>query len=259
MRSVVTGCLFYLLPFLSYATIAGQSNAAIDSMARASYHAGHFMEASEDWKSLARSGIMNANLYYNIGRAESELGHIADAISWYEKSLRLLPFNKEVKLALEMERNKISKAVIPVKPFFISTWWKNFISAMRPGNWAVLGFLLWLITLLVWFKQMKVLKLTWMKLSGKPWIYGLAGVVIMCIALGSYRQLYRMNEAIIYKACEMKQGPASQSPQQRILEIGEKVKIVDELPGWYKVNLVNLDEGWIETGCLKRIDLREYQ
>ena len=258
MRSEAFWLLVFILFLISSASIEGQSHAKTDSLAKSAFDAGDFNTASEYWKSLARSGIMSASLYYNIGRAESELGHIPEAMTWYEKSHRLHPFGDDARKAIEIERNKLSQPVIPVKPFFLNTWLRNFLGALRPGCWVVLGFIFLMVTLIIWYQELNIFKFFRISIPGKLWIYGLAGAAIMGMAFCSYRQLYRTNEAILYKVCEMKQGPAMQSPQHRMLDMGEKVKIIDELPGWNKIRLLNLDEGWIEAGCLKRIDLRDH-
>ncbi|MEO6130579.1 MAG: SH3 domain-containing protein, partial [Saprospiraceae bacterium] len=64
----------------------------------------------------------------------------------------------------------------------------------------------------------------------------------------------RIDEAIVMNICESRQAASAESPVSRILYPGEKVRITDQISGWKKVSLLNLDEGWMNVDCLTSID-----
>lgn len=81
-----------------------------------------------------------------------------------------------------------------------------------------------------------------------------SGILFLLLALLSYRQIHRKNEAVVFTACEMYQGPSIQSPLVRTIYPGEKVIIKDKLSGWKKITLLNLDQGWIRNECIRIIE-----
>ena len=91
---------------------------------------GHFeeeeyAEAVGLWYQMVASGNTSAELYYNIGLAESSLNQRAKAMLAFEQALRIKPGNSAVKEAIEVEREMIFEAAIPVRPFFLKEWYKQ--------------------------------------------------------------------------------------------------------------------------------------
>ena len=55
------------------------------------YGAGDFKESARVFQSLADRGIQNGKLYYNLGNAYLKLEDLGRAILWYERALRRMP------------------------------------------------------------------------------------------------------------------------------------------------------------------------
>jgi len=249
--------IIILLNLILVIPVTGKPFKELNEQARKAYELGQYNEALTFWKEIYTSGNSDPDVMYNIGLCESMLGNLPSAILFFEKSIRHKPFDQEIKLAIRRERTKIENAVIPVRPFFLLEWSKGLLAFLRPGTWALIGLFLLLISLLKWLTENRLVKYERFYIPGKFWAYSIAGLIFVMISIFSYSARYRLNEGIIFTSCELNQGPSTQSPIVRLIQPGEKVKIIDEISAWYKVNLLNLDEGWLKKECLEIIDLHE--
>ena len=236
-----------LVFFLSIASMHTNANSSVENdLAMKAYEEANYHEALQHWMVLYRNGNTDPYLFYNMANAASMLGNISEALYYYELALRLKPGNQAIKNAIENERSKIPNSVSTIDTFFLLDWVKRFLSLLRPGIWAYVGLVFLMIALMKWLYQLGIIK--WGKFIsfGGIWSFATIGAVFLWIALLSYRQIYSLDEGILFSSCDLKQGPSIQSPQLRTVHPGEKVKVIDGITGWNKVNLLNLDEGWLK-------------
>ena len=209
-----------------------------------------YSEALDIWYGLVQSGNVGSGVYYNIGVTESLLGKTPEAIIAFEKALRFKPSGKKVNEALAQERKKIEGGVIPVPTFFLKKWIQTGLSFLRPGSWAIMGLIFFLLLIALLIKnnpslsknQYKERRLFLTLLSG--------GILFLSCAGLSYRQIYRSDEAIIVARCIIRQAPSDESPPIREIYPGEKIIMSDQIGNWYQVRLQNLDEGWVKREFL---------
>lgn len=215
-----------------------------------------FQEASAIWYDLVQSGKGTSGVYFNIGLAQSSLGNIPQAMLAFEKALRLEPSNKMIKKAIQLEREKMANAIIPVEPFFLLKWTTGLLAIFRPGYWSFfgLGALIFAVFLHIKRDDLKIKSNPFLQHRAKLMISGL-GLLFILLAFLSYSGLYRTDEAILHLPCEIRQAPSEDSPQLLALNPGEKMIILDQLTGWYRIRLLNIEEGWIKSDCVTRIDL----
>lgn len=219
----------------------------------AAFESGNYEEAFKAWKQIATFNS-DPDLFYNIGNSALLAGDIPEAIYAYEQYLRFCPGDKEVNELITDARKQIENSVVPLPKFFLLQWWNKALVLLRPGLWAILSLCAFSIAVGIWLSRLDRRNyFSFLKNQNIPGFF-IAGVLLLCFALLSYRQIYRENEAIIFTECEMYQGPSSQSPLVRTIHPGEKVIIKDQLSDWKKVHLLNLDQGWIRNECIRIID-----
>jgi tetratricopeptide (TPR) repeat protein len=233
---------------------ASASNQALDSAALF-YNTQQYQKALDIWYGLLEKKQVNAGLYFNIGLAESELGHTALSILAFEQALRLKPLHKEIQLALVEERKRIENAVIPVTPFFLSQWCKGFLTLLHPGIWAFIGLMLLLACILNALAVLKLFPSRFMLNQRKALMLGIGGCLMIIFAILSYHQIHRKGEFIINTMTEIRKAPSDESPVVRPIYAGEKVVIEDQIGDWYQVHLLNLDAGWMKNENLLPIRL----
>lgn len=202
------------------------------------------------WYGMIESGKTSAGIFYNIGLAESQLHSTPKAMLAYEQALRLRPINEGIQSAITEERKKIQDATIPVEPFFLNQWYTALVTFLRPGYWSFLGLGLIGMVILNLVSENKKNKTEARHLHRYQIPLIMLGVLFVLTGGLSFREIYRENEAIIATSCEVRQAPASDSPEIRTLYPGEKITMTDSIGVWYHVQLLNLDAGWLKKDCL---------
>jgi tetratricopeptide (TPR) repeat protein len=250
LSGLICSCLLFAM--CSHGLRAG--DISDERSAAAFYHSQQYQEALDIWKKMV-SQHSYAGIFFNIGLAQSKLGHPAEAIYAFEQASRLRPLKNEYAKAIELERKKLDNAVIPLSPFFLQRWYQGYITLLRPGWWSLMGLILLLLVIVIYLQSIGAWK-------GKPllsrvsirWL-GIAGLFFLASALLSARHFYRTDEAVMMNSCELKQASTHESPTLRQLSAGEKIKIKDKVGDWYYVALLNLDYGWVKGDCFSIITL----
>ena len=212
-------------------------------------------QALSIWYGMIESGKSSTGIFFNIGLAESQLHNTPKAMLAYEKALRLKPMNEAIQSAIIEERKKIQDATIPVAPFFLNEWYKAMMTFLRPGYWSFLGLGLIGIIIMSLLSANKKFKTEERQLRRYKLPLVVLGAFFILSGWLSYREIYRENEAIVAVTCEVRQAPASDSPEARTLYPGEKILMTDRIGEWYHVQLLNLDAGWVKKDCLIAIVL----
>lgn len=97
----------------------------------AAYGAGDFQESARAFQALADRGIQNGKLYYNLGNAYLKLEDLGHAILWYERALRRMPrdpdlrFNYAYALSLTRDAREPDEASFRRILFF----WKYLLAS----------------------------------------------------------------------------------------------------------------------------------
>src|SRR5688572_7002480 len=176
----------FIVAFCAF-QLSAQASGQHDLAAKA-YSEGKYQEAVTLWKELYANGNTDPDLFYNIGNAESMLGNTPEAIYFYEKAYRFKPGNQDINAAIQAERNKIVDSVSTIEMFFLVKWVKTYLSILRPGAWAFLSMLFFLIALLKWLYTIGVIKFNKIVFKGRTLSFVILGVIFLWISLLSYRQ-----------------------------------------------------------------------
>ncbi|MBK9984527.1 MAG: tetratricopeptide repeat protein [Saprospiraceae bacterium] len=252
MKSFLVSIFFVSIACCVHAASASKE---LNTKAALLYSEGKYAEALEIWNGLVSSGNTDPNLYFNIGSAESLLGHVPESILAFEKAKRLKPGDDVISEAIKQERAKIDNAVIPVGSFFLIEGYRDFLAIFRPGGWVLMALLFGIIALWQWLVSIKAVE-NYIHIPGKKyWYCAVTGIFCVLIGFLSYHQLHKDDEAIVMTTCECRKAASAESPINRILNPGEKVRKTDRISDWNKVSLLNLDECWIKTGCLKPVEI----
>lgn len=242
MRLLFVAACMLLSPLVHAAIERDQAKAFFDQK--------EYDKALSIWYGMIDSDKSSAGLFYNIGLAESQLSNTPKAMLGFEKALRLKPSNKAIQSAIAAERKKIQDATIPVEPFFLNEWYKALVTFLRPGYWSFLGLTLIGLSIISLLRATSKFKKEESKIFHYKIPLALLGGCFVLIGWLSYREIYRENEAIIAASCDVRQAPASDSPEIRTLYAGEKITMTDSIGEWYHVQLLNLDAGWLKKECL---------
>lgn len=214
-----------------------------------------YTNAVEHYLQIIDQGYESAELYFNLGNAYFKLDDIPSAILYYEKAKKLDPNEKDINFNLNVANTKIADKIEPVPELFFQRWWRSVYNLFGANAWAkisVIGFILFFI-LLAFYLLSNFLVIR------KVAFY--AGVIIFFLTLFSFTVAYQkyhiiknQKEAIVFTpTITVKSSPNQNSVDLFVIHEGSKVRIIEEVGGWYEIRIANGSVGWLPASSLKTI------
>ncbi len=219
------------------------------------YQQGKISEAVDIYESILRNGYVSGPLYYNLGNAYYRAGNIPRAILNYERALRLMPNDDDLRHNLQLANLMITDKIEPTPRLFLWDYFdavKNAF-ALETVTWiAYAAFVLVIgcvcVVILGGTYQVRKLAL-WG--SAASVLFMLLFVVLFFAKL---KDVNRTNEAVVTSnIVTVKNSPDQKSSDAFVLHGGVKVQIVDQLSDWIKVRLADGKVGWMESKETERI------
>lgn len=219
------------------------------------YSEGNFSGAAEQWEKMVYSGYTSYELFYNLGNAYFKDGSIAAAILYYEKALLIRPFNEDVKYNLEIARTYITDSFETVPELFLLRWYRMVSLIFHSNIWAVISLVLFIGALGLLLAYLLSSRIRVKKIS---FLAALAFLLIsgLSISLSYQNNILKTKKqsAIIFSpAVTGKSSPDKSGKDLFLIHDGTKVKIEDEVGGWYEVRLSDGNVGWIPGESLRKV------
>lgn len=248
-RSLSLFVAFFCFVNLSY----GQDSLFIK--ANQLYSDGKYFDAIGQYEDILKNKNTSAALYFNLGNAYYKTGQNAVAILNYERALRLSPNDKDIQYNLKIARLKVVDRIESISVFFLNKWLDATIQLFGSNIWAYIclaTFALTLILILVFLfslnAQTKKLMFLFLFIS-------------LIISVFSYfasdiqkERATNSKTAIIFKASvTIYSTPSSNGTALFLLHEGTKVRIIEKLGSWYRIQLADGNDGWIEIKNLEII------
>ena len=196
------------------------------------YTAENYEAALAAFTSIEEAGYVSPDLYYNMGNCCYKLGHrLGLSILYYEKALKLDPSYEDAAVNLEIAREGTLDRIEAVPEFILLTWFKAFRDTLSSDAWAWIA-----LTLLLTVAVMVLL---------------FRAVVFMAIsaafAFNLRSAVEDSGEAVVtVPVSSVKSSPGSTDQSLFILHEGTKVSVVDSLGDWYRIELSDGRQGWME-------------
>lgn len=207
-----------------------------------------FKESSDKYEELIDSNYINGQIYYNLANAYYRQGKPGKAVLFYNKSLKLMPRNSELKENLNLVKSefedKESRNKIPsiLKSIF---FWYFLFNLNESTIFALSFFILFMICVTIFiFKRLQ-------------WIKSLCigfGIALIVTSLSFFVKFYSEEVSIkgfvINNECDVKYGPGDEYETKFIIHEGAKFLVKEDLENWYKVYVyveVKLNESDDET------------
>lgn len=247
IKHIFSIVVFALISVTSYSSV-------LFDTANQLYIDGKYFEALEKYETLIKENKTSENLYYNIANSYFKTEQIGKSILYYEKALKINPNNTDAQHNLKLANIKIeNKLEIPPKIFFIS-WWKKLIYFFSTNTWAwiaicfswfsVIAFAFYLFSKNNLFKKTAFLK---------SFIFGFISIFGILIAGISSEKIFSKKEIVLIgKTSYGKDAPSDKATKQELFTEGIKLKVKDEVGGFYKVLTSEGNTVWV-----KKIDFLE--
>ena len=230
-------------------TANAQSPAELFDAGNKAYKAGQYAEASAHYEAALSQGQENAAIYYNLGDSYYRQGELALAILNFERAKRLAPTDNDIQENLDFVYSKTQDKIQPVPRLFFIDWWYNINTTMSPRGWincCIILMFLMCAGIAVFFLSKDY---AWRKISL------IISCCLICLlilgganAISSAHYATAHDEAIVTSPMSVvKSSPDLSSVDKFVLHEGTKVKIDDEVDGWYKITIADGNKGWTSS------------
>jgi tetratricopeptide (TPR) repeat protein len=246
-------CLLLLLGIMAVAVHASGEDDIVK--ANKAYSAGSFAVAAETYRKVAEAGYEAPELFYNLGNSYFKMNDFPHAILWYERARRLDPGNEDISFNLNVASTKISDKIEPLPELFYKKWFGAIIQLFSVDTWARIGICLFIGSLLcgliyIVSRVLFLRKLGFWLASGMF----ILSVVTLSLAWSGYSVSKSTAEAIIFApTITVKSSPDDKGTDLFVVHEGTKVRLLDNISGWYEIRIANGSVGWLPESSLEKI------
>ena len=235
---------------VSAAWLSAQDTDSLWNQAVKDYTEENYQEALAGFTALEADGYVSGELYYNIGNCYYKLGNcLGQSILYYERALKLDPSYEDAQVNLAIAREYTLDRIDEVPEFILLTWIKAFRDTVSSDAWAWIALALFLVmavmVLLFRFGGSPALRKTAFALA----VAALLMTIISAVFAFNLRSgLESEDEAVVtVPVSSVKSSPGSTDQSLFILHEGTKVAVMDSLGEWFRIELSDGRQGWLEA------------
>ena len=254
-KKAAGAALLVLLLSLAMPAAAQEDVSSLWEKAGEAFAAGQWQNALNCYQMIEGEGLESADLYFNIGNTFLKLEDNAHAILYYERALKLDPSHADAAHNLEIVRQMTLDKIDEVPDFILVAWFRHLRQGLSADAWAwiTLGLLLLAGVLLTIFR------------SGAPRPLRKVSFIFSCIilvlaiftfifSLQQKRAVTRQDSAIVTSGvCSVKSSPAEGGKTVFVLHEGTKVRLLDQVGEWAKVEIADGRQGWAQGSTFEII------
>lgn len=247
MRTLLYTLLLLSAFFAAVAPCRAQDHARRFVAAMKAYHAEDYATAIANLEPIAGSGVRNGELFYNLGNAHLKNNDLGRAILWYERALKLLPKEPDLRFNYDYARSLTLDAVeeetISIERILF--FWKYELSGRTIVFTAIAANLVFWCLLLAY------------RLTGRRGIrYAAAAAMIaaalfiLTAALNYYEYAHQRQAVVLAEKAPVRSGLEDTSTQLFILHAGAKVLVVKAMGNHVQIRFSKDKMGWVENGVI---------
>jgi tetratricopeptide (TPR) repeat protein len=247
---LLSACLFSIL------TSSALSTTSVFEEAGNAYIKGDYKTAVLLYEQiLSEQQVTNAELHFNLGNAYFKLTDYPNAILNYERSLKLIPDDADVRFNLALANLRIEDKIEQVPDMFYKRWFVSLRGMAGADTWGIL----FLISLALCSAGFFLYVLSNSIVIRKTGFFGgicllLLSITFLGLGISMYSKQTSHTEAIVFSgSVSVKSSPVESGTGLFVIHAGTKVQLTDELGDWVKIHLADGNEGWLPLADLERI------
>lgn len=208
------------------------------------YRAGEFSAAARSFESIAASGVVNPDLFFNIGNARLKAGDLGHAILWYERAMRLDPRGPDLAFNLEYADTLLKDKVDgDLTLGAVVMFWQGIV----PVTWlraaaVALSCVFFLVAGVRVVQRKKIF-------SGLARLVMAFGILFfLAAAMEEYRFMTETRAVILRDKVQVRSGTMEGATRLFDLNAGTRVWVKGEKKGYLKIKVARGKVGWIAPG-----------
>jgi len=241
--------------FCAWSAVLAQGPEQAFQRGNALYQQGKFAEAAGVYEEIIKSGLVSGELLFNLGNAYHKTGNMGKAILQYERALRLMPGDDDLRHNLQLENLLIVDKIESTPRLFLWDWWDGIKEglSLRASTWVAYGayvLLIVSIALVVLARSFALRK------AGVIAVFctGVLFVLLLSVLVAKGIDAGRTDEAVVIAGITtIKNSPDAASSDAFVLHAGVKVRITDSVNSWIKIRLADGKVGWMEKSAAEVI------
>lgn len=208
---------------------------------------GHYLMAAQEVKGFA--------IEYNLGNTYYRLNRFPESILHYEKALKYKPANKDALHNLALANARIPDKVNKIPTRKLELWWSNFMYAPGPDGWAKIsiGLSIGVVLLLLVFYISHSRILRRISFYVAIVVFIAMGLSIFFAGQAQKRWVTSTAGIVFAKKVDVKSEPLDGATTIFAVHEGTKVFIRAKEDKWYKIELSDGKEGWIQSDDVEEI------
>ena len=211
------------------------------------YKADDYPAAVERFESLVTGGLATGKLYYNLGNAYLKAGRLGHAVWGYEKALRLIPGDPDLRFNLAHARGLVQdQPEGETQPLARVLFFWRYQLRDDQLQWLALGF-----NLALWGA------LIVRRLAGRrpfrSWLLLLALPALLFAATAGYNRFedrYRRQAIVLPDQLSVRAGRTPGATELFVLHAGTRVRIQAGQEGHLRIAFGRDKIGWVPAGDL---------
>lgn len=246
--------LFIFSFYVCSTSRANEKTVAFDS-ANASYAAGNYKKAIEQYENLVHDNLTSAELYFNLGNAYYKSDNIGLAILNYERAKKIDPSDEDLITNLKLANQKTEDKIDATPQLFLTKWKNGILGVFNERDWSILCILLFSVSMFL-FGLFILSSNNGLKKMGffTGCILFILTIITFFIAQHKYELTVKSSDAIIISSTATVTGsPNDKGTKLFILHEGTKVMVTQEQNEWTEIKIANGNVGWIKTDFLQKI------
>jgi len=219
------------------------------------YEERNYTSALNYFLSLENEGIINSDLYYNIGNTYFRLQEKGKAILYFKKALKVQPNNQNARRNLDFALTIIKDKQVETDSEPISKLWKSLYNSLSLDTFAVI--LLMNFFFLILIIDIMILRYRKRDKTVPMFVMILLLVFFLLFSVLSYLkwQHYHSNDegVLISSSAIGYSGPDEEFTRVFTIHEGMIFEIEKQENNWSLIKLGNGLGGWIKTGTYERV------
>ena len=254
-KKAAGAAMLVLLLGLSFPAAAQNDVSSLWDKAGEAFAAGQWQNALNYYQMIEGENLQSADLFYNIGNTYFKLDDNAHAILYYERALKLDPSHGDAAHNLDIVRQLTLDKIDEVPDFILVSWFQSLRQSLSADAWAwiTLGLLLLtgiLVTLFLNGAAPALRKVSFILAC----IVFVMAILAFLFSLQQKHAVTRQDSAIVTApVCSVKSSPADGGKTVFVLHEGTKIRLLDNVGDWSKIEIADGRQGWASVQTFEAI------